>query len=166
MKRLFLIFVCVVTVFCFLSNGWSIEKVHKSAATGDEAKKQKDSLQSATEEEEVSITKEQKRTNEVETKEKKEEGKKEIKKKKESILDKPSKSAIGGKDDYDYFLDKNHNGIDDRLEKETIKKPQIREEKSKASIVREKEKAPQETVKPAKPEKESSKKERGERKRK
>jgi FtsZ-interacting cell division protein ZipA len=166
MKRLFLIFVCVVTIFCFLSNGWSIERVQKSAATGDEAKKQKDSLQSANEEKNVNISDEQKKTTELETKGTKEEGKKEIKKKKQNILDKLGKSAIGGKDDYDYFLDKNHNGIDDRLEKETTKKSQVKEEKSKASISREKEKVPQETVKPAKPEKESSKKETGERKRK
>ena len=152
MKRLFVIFVCALTIFCFLSNGWSIERVQKSAATGDEAKKQKDSLQSVTEEEEH-IIREQSETTGVETKGKKEEGRKEAKKKKENLLDKISKKL---KDDYDYFLDKNHNGIDDRLEKEIIKKPQIKEEKKE-------EKAPQETVKP---EKESPKKERGERRRK
>jgi hypothetical protein len=163
MRRSFIIFVCVLTIFCFFSNGWSIERVQKPETTVDETKKQKDSLQSATEEEEVSITEEQEKTKEVETKEKKEQAKNEIKKKKESILDKLRKSAIGGKDDYDYFLDNNHNGIDDRLEKETIKKSQVKEEKPKASISREKEKAPQGTVKP---EKESSKKERGERRKK
>jgi len=158
MKRLFVIFVCALTIFCFLSTGWSIERV-KKPASGNETEKQRDSVRSVSDEEEENMMQEQKETTGVETKGKKEEGRKEAKKKKENLLDKISKKL---KDDYDYFLDKNHNGIDDRLEKEIIKKPQIKEEKKE-------EKAPQETVKlvkPEKPEKESQKKERGERRRK
>lgn len=156
MKRLLVIFACIMTISCFLSTGWSIERVRKSSATGEQAKKQRDSLQS----EEENVLPEQKETTKVEVKGKKEEvGKKETPRKKESLLDKLSKRV---KDEYDYFLDKNHNGIDDRLEKEIIKKPQMKEEKKE-------EKAPQETVKPVKPEKpekESQKKERGERRKK
>jgi predicted Holliday junction resolvase-like endonuclease len=123
MKRVFLMLVLfLLSVFLF-SSVLAIERTPKKDSVADKEQKgeTKPEASAAEKKEESStekgIKKEETREAEV----------KKPEKKKETGISKILKGLKGslkeeGKDRYDYFIDKNGNGIDDRLEKEKTEK--------------------------------------------
>ena len=113
MKKFFVVFVCILTAVVFLSSAWAIDRAPKNK---DSDKKEK--------------TTELKKMTQKKAKSKPKTGtfsKKIIRtgESKEKIVPKKSEKTKGGvetkksKERYDYFIDRNNNGIDDRLEKDT-----------------------------------------------
>jgi len=125
MKKFFIVFVCMITVTAFLP---SAQAINRSPKNNDSDKKKEP----------------------TETKEVKEKRSWEVIRKTNLPSDKTtstneskrkSETKPGeGKEDYDYFIDRNNNGIDDRLEGELktkeIKKPEITEKKTPSSSER------------------------------
>ncbi len=122
MKKRFIIFTCMMSIIAFLS---SAHAINRSSKTSDPDKKKE-----TTELKEV----QEKRSWEVVRKTNlpsdKTTDKGEIKRKSEA-------KAGEKKEEYDYFIDRNNNGIDDRMEgnvgTKEIRKPEISEKKSSRS---------------------------------
>jgi hypothetical protein len=110
MKRIFMVFVSIAIVVAFVSSASAIDRAPKKS--GSEAKKETTDIKEMTKEkaEKKSRTSTftEKTTRTVQSRKGAE------KEKPEKAKDRPRT-----KEKYDYFIDRNNNGIDDRLEKET-----------------------------------------------
>ncbi|MFH0930640.1 MAG: hypothetical protein V1890_01700 [Candidatus Zixiibacteriota bacterium] len=134
MKRVFLILVLfLLSVFLF-SSVLAIERIPKKDSVADKEQKGETKPVPSTVErkEESSSAKEMKKEEAKEAEVKKPETEK------KTGISKILKGLKGslkeeGKDRYDYFIDKNGNGIDDRLEKEKTEK---KTEEKKAAVER------------------------------
>ncbi len=115
-KRIFVVFVCVLTTVAFLSSAWAIDRGPKSK--GSEDKKKPVEFKQIKEK-----TKRKERYQDLSSFEKI------IQRSETPQKLVPQKSERSGvrfrtirkKEKYDYFIDKNNNGIDDRLERKLSK---------------------------------------------
>jgi len=123
MKKIFVVFVCILTTVAFLSSASAIDRSRK-ANNSDRKKEPTESKE--IKEKKTSNRKPQTGTFSEKTIRKSETTEKVAPKKSEKIKEwfKTKKS----KERYDYFIDKNNNGIDDRLEKD-IKTKKVKERK-------------------------------------
>ena len=123
MKRIFVVFVCILTMVAFLSSAWALDRSPKNNRS--DAKEKPTEFKKIKEKKSTKVkhrtgTFSEKIIRRSETTEKIAPEKSE--KTKERF--KPKKS----KERYDYFIDRNNNGIDDRLEK-NIKAKEVKKRK-------------------------------------
>ena len=135
MKKIFVLFVCILTMVVFLSSAWAVDRVPQSNSS--DAKEKPTKIKRI----------EEKKGRKVKHKtgsfsEKIIRGSETT----EKVAPKKSEKSEGlsgtkkSKERYDYFIDRNNNGIDDRLEKD-IKAKQVREQeviKKKTAVPSEK----------------------------
>ncbi|MGB8656375.1 MAG: hypothetical protein WCE90_01150 [Candidatus Zixiibacteriota bacterium] len=126
MKRMVSVFACILTVIVFFS---SASAINRSPKRSDSTDKKKTILLRDVDEKEMS-SREKRRTGTVsrtddQRKKGQAEGGTQIREKPKIFFD-DSK----GKEKYDYFIDNNSNGIDDRLEVKAIERQADREEGS------------------------------------
>ena len=110
MKRIFIVFVSIAIMVAFVSSASAVDRAPKKS--GSEGKKDTAEIKQMTKEEAKGKARKssfsEKRTGTVQN-QKRTEGEKPEK----------AKARSRTKEKYDYFIDRNSNGIDDRLEKET-----------------------------------------------
>jgi hypothetical protein len=110
MKRIFIVFVSIAITVAFVSSASAIDRAPKKS--GSEGKKDTSEIREITKEEakrsarKSTFTEKRSRT---------------VQGRKGAEQEKPEKAKARSrtKEKYDYFIDRNNNGIDDRLEKET-----------------------------------------------
>ncbi len=139
MKRIFVVFVCTLTTVTFLSSAGAVDRSPKN--------KSSDGKEKSTEFKEIKEKKSGKVEHKTGTFTKKNIRKSETSKK---VAPKKSEKTKGwfetkkSKERYDYFIDRNNNGIDDRLEKD-IKAKNVK----KSKVIKKKTPVPSEKM-PAK----------------
>ena len=122
MKRIFTGMICWITVIVFLSSVQAIDRSPKSSDS--DQKKEPTEIKEGKAKRSFEVTRKTNSPSE-----------------KATVKDDSQKNAeaktVEGKEKYDYFLDRNNNGIDDRLEGNVIskekKKPEITEKKTPSS---------------------------------
>lgn len=125
MKKTFIVFVSIVIMATFVSSASALDRAPKKS--GSEGKKETTEIKEMTKEEAKRKARKssfsEKKTRTVQN-QKRTEGEKPEKAKARSQTRK-------SKEKYDYFIDRNHNGIDDRLEKEAKAKKAKKQEPAK-----------------------------------
>lgn len=122
MKRIFIVFVSIATLVAFVSSASAIDRAPKKSES--EAKKETTDIKKMTKEEAKRRAR-QSRFSETKTGIVENQGRTQGEKP-EKAKDRPRT-----KEKYDYFIDRNGNGIDDRLEKETKAKKVKKQEPPK-----------------------------------
>ena len=128
MKRIFIVFVSIAITVAFVSSASAIDRAPKKS--GSEGKKDTSEIREITKEE---VKRKARKSNFSEKKT----GTVRNQKRTEGEKPEKAKARPRTKEKYDYFIDRNNNGIDDRLEKETkAKKVKKQESPIKIEAVR------------------------------
>ncbi len=135
MKKRLIILVCILTLLAFVSSASAINRAPKKSA---ESKDEPTELKEKTKDR--AKTKPKSRASSLSEKVVRSGPSKQRIVPKESKDPRRGSESKGSKEKYDYFMDKNNNGIDDRLEKDVKKKRVPKQEmtEKKASVPSEK----------------------------